>query len=110
MGTGWKANTEGGFHRFLGAQDFNLAMNICDASRFKRPGVKHEGGQDAVCASHGVRSVEDLRTDLCADHHYQKGASPRCLALHIATDIVSLGFREIPTFMRSAADTGTRLA
>ena len=40
---------------------------------------------------------------LCADRHYQKGASPRCLALHFATDIVSLGIRENPAFMRLAA-------
>lgn len=31
-------------------------------------------------------------------------------SLYTLIDIVSLGFRENPTFMRSAADTGTRLA
>ena len=43
------------------------------------------------------------RVDLRAHCHRQEGASLGCLALHIATDIVSVGFRENPYFMRLAA-------
>ena len=46
----------------MGVHDLNFGLHICDAFGFKRPGVTHERGQDTVCASHGVRAVEDLRT------------------------------------------------
>jgi len=46
----------------MGVHDLNFRLNICDASGFRRPGVTHECGQDAVCASHGARVVEDLWT------------------------------------------------
>ncbi len=42
----------------MGVHDVKSEFNICDAPRFSRPGVTHERGQDAVCASHGVRSVK----------------------------------------------------
>ena len=43
------------------------------------------------------------RVHLRADRHRQEGASTQCLALHIATDSFSVGFRENPDFMRLAA-------
>jgi hypothetical protein len=46
----------------MGVHDLNFGLHICDAFGFKRPGVTHERGQDTVCASDGVRAVEDLRT------------------------------------------------
>ncbi|CAH1198303.1 hypothetical protein NTGBS_300003 [Candidatus Nitrotoga sp. BS] len=40
----------------------NFSLSICDTSRFMQLGVTNERGQNAVCASHGVRAVEELRT------------------------------------------------
>ena len=45
----------------MGVHDLNLKSRICDPFGFERPGVTHERGQDAVCASDGVRAMEDLR-------------------------------------------------
>ena len=57
-------------------------------------GHKRERGEDTNL----VRRVH-----LRADRYRQKGASSQCLALHFATDIVGLYFRENPYFMRLAA-------
>ena len=43
------------------------------------------------------------RVHLCADRDCKKGASSQCLALHFATDISGLDFRENRDFMRLAA-------
>ena len=43
------------------------------------------------------------RIHLRVDCHRQEGASPERLALHFVTDIVGVGFRENPYFMRLAA-------
>jgi hypothetical protein len=49
--------------------------------------------------------VADLvrRRDLRTHRHRQEGASPRCLSLHLSTDLVGLCFRENPAFMRLAS-------
>lgn len=39
--------------------DLNLMLRICDPFGFRQPGVTHEYGCDAVCATHGTCSVED---------------------------------------------------
>ena len=57
---GCEADTDAGFKRFMDNQDFNFDLNVCVAFRCTQPGVAHERGQDAVCASDGVRSVEDV--------------------------------------------------
>ena len=75
MSAGRKASTDAGFRRFMGVHDLNFGLPVCDAHGFKRPGVTHERGQDAVCAGHGVRAVEDLR----ANHRATQG---RCRRSH----------------------------
>src|ERR1035437_7616279 len=44
----------------MGVRDLNYRFRIFDIFGFVEPGVSDERGQDAVCASHGVRPVEDL--------------------------------------------------
>ncbi len=48
------------------------------------------------------------RVHLRADRHRQERASPQCLALHLSTDLVGLGVRENPAFMRLAARVTNR--
>ena len=50
---------------------------------------QRERRQDAVLVRCG---------HLCVDCHRQEGASPGCLALHMPTGFVGLGFRENPRF------------
>ena len=57
-------------------------------------GHQRERGEDANL----VR-----RRHLRVDRHCQKGSSPQCLDLHAVTDIVGVGFRENPYFMRLTA-------
>ena len=71
-----------------------LQMDQAASAHQAFSGHERERGEDANL----VRRVH-----LRADRHRQKGASPRCLALHFATDFVGLGFRENPDFMRLAA-------
>lgn len=47
-----QANNDVGFMR---VHDLNFSWRICDALGFEPSGVTHERGQDAFCASHGVR-------------------------------------------------------
>ena len=58
------------------------------------PGHQRERGEDADLVRRG---------HLRAHRHRQEGASTRCLALHMSTDLVGLGLRENPAFMRLAA-------
>ena len=44
----------------MGVHDLNFDLHICDASRFDQPRVPHEHWQNTVCASHGVRALEEL--------------------------------------------------
>ncbi len=60
-GTGCKASTDAGLARETGVHDLNFRLSICNTFGFGEPGVKHERGQDTVCASDVVRAVEDLR-------------------------------------------------
>ena len=70
-----EANADAGLMSFWGVHDLNFGLPVCDAHGFKRPGVTHERGQDAVRAGHGVRAVEDLR----ANHRATQG---RCRRSH----------------------------
>ena len=71
-----------------------LQMDQAASAHQALPWHKRERGEDANL----VR-----RHHLCADCYRQKGASPRCLALHFATDLVGLDFGENRDFMRLAA-------
>ena len=46
--------------------DLNSKSNVCDHSGFEEIGVRHERGQNTVCASDGVCAVENIRA-----HHQQ---------------------------------------
>src|SRR5579871_585180 len=74
----------------MGVHDLNFGLHICDAFGFKRPGVTHERGQDTVCASHGVRAVEDLRT-----HHRAPQWRRRCAHLELRRFVSGAGLRAI---------------
>ena len=58
------------------------------------PGQQRERREDAGLVRRG---------HLRAHRHRQEGASTRCLALHMSTDLVGLGLRENRAFMRLAA-------
>lgn len=76
MRAGGDANADTGFEGFTGVPDLNSGWVICDACGFGKPGVTHERGQDAVCASDGVCAVEDVWA-----HH--RAAQGRCRRAHI---------------------------
>ncbi len=71
-----------------------LQMDQAASAHQAISGHQRERGEDANL----VRRVH-----LRAHRHRQEGASTQCLALHLATDFVGLGFRENPDFMRLAA-------
>ena len=59
----------------MGVHDLNFRISICDPFGFHNPGVTYERGQDAVCASDGVRAVEDFWT-------HRRPAQWRCGSAH----------------------------
>lgn len=48
------------FKAFVGIHDLIFSLHIFDAPGFEQPRVMHERGQDAFCADHGVRAMEDV--------------------------------------------------
>ena len=72
----------------------NFRLNSCDAYGFRRPGVTHERGQDAggwpraICASHGVRAVEDRWP-----HHRTPRGQRWCSYLGLRRFVSCDGFR-----------------
>ena len=51
----------------------NFGSPVCDARGFERPGVTHERGQDAVCAGHGVRSMDEFFAHRAAPRWRRRG-------------------------------------
>ena len=62
MAKAGKANIGAGFGGFRGVHDLNLKFAICDNLRFIELGVKHERGQNAVCAGYGICAMEKFQS------------------------------------------------
>ena len=48
-----------GFGGFRGVHDLNLKLAICDNLGFIELGIKHERGQNAVCAGYEICAMEN---------------------------------------------------
>jgi hypothetical protein len=77
MAKGLQANSDAGFKGFMGVHDLNFNLRICDVLGFEQAGVTRERGQDAVCAGHGVRAMEDPHQ--IERYERRKPAAPRTI-------------------------------